>query len=82
MPEGLCGCVSLNLRIFIKNFLGKQLDFKILRFRGAIYITLLHEFAHYFRRIKCKKRYEYASNITPPSEENESKNIIKENQEL
>ena len=82
MPEGLCGCLSLNLRIFIKNFLGKQLDFKILRFRGAIYITLLHEFENYLRRIDCRKRYEYAFNIAPSSEEKKSKNITKENKEL
>ena len=68
LPEGLCGFVTLNLRIFIKNYALNGLKFEFPRVRAAIYVTLIHELAHYLRRQGLIKRKEFLEISTPPSE--------------
>ena len=68
LPEGLCGFVTLNLRIYVKNYALNGLKFEFPRVRAAIYVTLLHEMAHYLRRHGLSKRREFLENCPPSSE--------------
>ena len=64
MQEGLYGFTTPNLYIFIGVFLERNVLYKY-----AIFLTLVHELFHYFRRFRCST-IEEVRNITTPENSN------------
>ncbi|OMJ80684.1 hypothetical protein SteCoe_18977 [Stentor coeruleus] len=70
MFEGLYGCVSSNKRIFVSNFnINLSSGTCSIAQRAALYITLLHEMAHFSRRRDAVTRKEVNQKVTPKNKD-------------